>query len=149
MKRTGLIFAVVLALVMAACTTTNLTTNRSGLSDSVDTAVKDFETLGIVTLKTQEIIETTPLGLYKNITGSRVTYTSLLAEAVKLGADDVTNVRIDVQTETTKTPFDFLIGSKATYSYTGTALAIKYTNSIERVQSSNQNGINTGNPGAK
>jgi hypothetical protein len=54
-------------------------------------------------------------------------------------------VRIDVHTEQKSTPFDWLTGSKTTYTYTGTALAVKYTTPIDRVESSNQRELNSQN----
>jgi uncharacterized protein YbjQ (UPF0145 family) len=69
----------------------------------------------------------------------------LFAEAAAKGADDIVNVRIDVQTEEKTSPFDWLVGSQTTYTYTGTALAVKYTTPIDRVKSSNQKELNAQN----
>jgi hypothetical protein len=142
MKKTVFFAVILAALVMASCTTTDVSTNRVGWSDYVDLAAKDFQSLGVVALKTQEVVSVSPLHMVSDHTGSRVTYAALFDEASKLGADDITNVRIDMQVEQKTTPFDWLIGSKTTYTYTGTALAIKYTAPIDRVKSSNQKEIN-------
>jgi hypothetical protein len=108
-------------------------------------AVKDFDSLGVISLKSQEVIATGPLHFSTEHTGSRITYSDLFTEAAKKGADDIVNVRIDVQTEQKTSPFDWLTGSKTTYTYTGTALAVKYTTPIDRVESSNQKEINSQN----
>ena len=133
----AIVFMMALA-ALTACTSTNFKTTTVGWSDYVDMAVKDFESLGIITLETKEVVSVSPLALYTEHTGSRVTYGALFAEAAKLKADDIINVRIDVKTEERTTVFDWLIGSTTTYTYTGTALAIKYTNAVERVKSANQ-----------
>jgi hypothetical protein len=140
-KTVVLLAAAALALVFASCETTDMTTNRVGWSDYMDVAVKDFESLGIVSLQTQETVTVSPLHLMTEHRGSRVTYAGLFAEATKLGADDITNVRIDMQTESKKTFIDWLIGYRTVYTYSGTALAIKYIGAIEREKSSNQAGI--------
>jgi hypothetical protein len=145
MKKAGIVLIALAAFALASCSTTNVTTNRVGWSEYVDMAVKDFDSLGIISLKSQEIIEVSPLHVSTEHTGSRITYSELFAEAAKKGADDIVNVRIDVQTEQRTTPFDWLIGSKITYTYTGTALAVKYTTPIDRVESSNQKEINSQN----
>ena len=142
MKKAALFFAVLAVLAITACSTTDITTNRVGWSEYVDMAVKDFESLGIISLKSQVIEDVSPLYFMTTNTGSQITYASLFAEAAKLGADDIVNVRIDVQTQKRFTFFNWLIGSKTVHTYTGTALAVKYTNAVDRVKSSNQNEIN-------
>jgi hypothetical protein len=138
--------AALFVLVFAACSTTNITTNHSGWSDSATIPVKDFESLGVVVVEARETLKLGPLSLFKSYTGSRITYSDLLAEAQKLGADDVINVRIDTRTETEHTLLDFFTGWTATYFYTGTALAVKYTGLAGVPRSGNQAGIDTGTP---
>jgi len=72
-----------------------------------------------------------------NHTGSKITYEMLMQEAKKLGANDVINVKIDVNQveEIVKNKDNFDI-SRTTYNYTASALAIKYTNATQ--------GTNTG-----
>ena len=53
-----------------------------------------------------------------------------MQEAAKLEADDIINVRIDMNANYTKGFFDFFTGWIRTYTYTGTALAIKYTDML-------------------
>jgi hypothetical protein len=118
------------ALILAGCTTTDLSTNKVGWSNYAEIAVKDFETLGIITVESQEVVIASFLGINKNRRGSRVVWSDLMAEAAKLGADDIINVRIDVVDQNTRTPLDFIIGWTHTYNYKGTALAIKYTEAV-------------------
>jgi uncharacterized protein YbjQ (UPF0145 family) len=80
-------------------------------------AVKDYETKGIIIVKSNEKIDA-----MKRRTGSRITYEMLMEEARKLGADDVINVRVDVSRVV-----NFDRGREEVYTYTATALAIKYT----------------------
>jgi hypothetical protein len=146
MKKTIMVLAVIIALVLASCETTDFSTNQVGWSDYADIAVKDFESLGIVTLQAQEQIGFGPFQLTRYHTGSRVTYAGLFEEAKKLGADEIINVRIDVRTEEVTSPVDFFTGGKATHTYTGTALAIKYTGAMEQVKSNITGSINTEEP---
>jgi hypothetical protein len=112
-----------------------------GWSDYADVAVKDFQTLGIVTLKSEAELKVGPLHLNKSLVGSTITYSMLLDEAKKLGAEDIINVRIDTTIKGETTIIDFIIGRTQKVIFTGTALAIKYTNAIERVKSANQEEI--------
>ena len=118
-------------LVLTGCKTTDYTVNRVGWSNYAEIAVKDYETVGVVTLESQEVFEAKPLGLARSLKGSRIVWSDLMAEAVKLGADDIINVRIEVTDQNKRTLIDFLTGYTLTYNYKGTALAIKYTGAVE------------------
>jgi hypothetical protein len=133
MKKSVLVFlGVLLALALMGCSTTvDLTTNKMGWSDYAVVAVKDFEALGVVTLTATEVLTAGPFEIIETHTGSRVTYADLMAEAVKLGADDIINVRIDITGDYTASAFDRLTGWSRTYVYTGTALAIKYGEKVD------------------
>ena len=131
MRKSGIILLALLICVMAACTTNNFSASLSGASDFSTVAVKDFISLGIVTTQSTEIHYSSPLGFVKSVEGSKITFSDLLYEAVKLEADDIINVRIDMNASYTKSAFDWLTGWTRTYTYTGTALAIKYTSSVE------------------
>jgi len=129
-------------LTLAACTTTDYSANMSGASDYAAIAVKDFVTLGIVTVQTTEIHYSSPFGFKKRIEGAKVTFANLMQEAAKLEADDIINVRIDTNANYTKGAFDWLFGWSRTYTHTGTALAIKYTDKVDTSISEPQlNGI--------
>ena len=135
MKKTFLVAAVLLAsiaLLTVGCTTTDLTTNKTGWSDYAEIAVKDFDPVGVVRVTSKEVFRVEPFGLKKSSTGSKVTYDMLIAEAVKLDAHDIINVRIDVANKSSSSPFDFFTGSTKEIEYIGTALAIKYKNPPEQ-----------------
>jgi uncharacterized protein YbjQ (UPF0145 family) len=130
MKKT--VFAIIMAVcALAACKTTDYTGNISGSSDHAAIAVKDFVTLGIVTVQATEIHYSGPLGFKKKVEGSKITYADLMQEAAKLEADDIINVRIDMHTNYTKGAFDWFTGWTMVYTHTGTALAIKYTDKLD------------------
>jgi uncharacterized protein YbjQ (UPF0145 family) len=122
---------IITAILFSGCTSNNYTANVSGASDYSTVAVKDFISLGIVTVKAQEIHYSGPFGFSKSVDGSKITFADLMQEAAKLEADDIINVRIDMNTNYTKSAFDWLTGWTRTYTYTGTALAIKYTDKLE------------------
>jgi hypothetical protein len=103
----------------------------SGASDYATVAVKDFVTLGIVTVETTEVHYASPFGAIKRIEGSKITYADLLQKAAELEGDDIINVRIDVTTNYSGSVFDWLTGWTRTYIHTGTALAIKYTDKLD------------------
>jgi len=126
-------FLVVLlaALILAGCANTNYTANMSGASDYATVAIKDFVTLGIVTVESVEIHNASPFGFVKRVEGSKITYADLMQEAARLEADDIINVRIDVNTNYTGSIFDWFTGWTRIYTHTGTALAIKYTSKLD------------------
>ena len=127
----SLFFAITAAvLAMAACTSNNYTASMAGVSDYSTVVVKDFTSLGIITVKATEIHHSGPFGVQKSVEGSKITFSDLMQEAAKLEADDIINVRIDINSNYTKGFFDFITGWTRVYSYTGTALAIKYTNML-------------------
>lgn len=136
MKKNVLILSVLLlsaVFLMSACTTVDLATNRTGWSDYAETAVKDFEPVGIVRVTSKETFTVLPFRILKKKSGSKITYDMLISEAVKLGADDIINVRIDTIDKNTRHLFMFITGSKREIEYIGTALAIKYKNPVESV----------------
>lgn len=99
-----------------------------GVTNNVSIAGKDFESIGIIFVNSVEIIDTEG-----NHTGSKITYSMLMREAERLGADDVINIKIDVNKKEEKVKsassgFEVFV---TTYSYTGTGLAIKYTEAIK------------------
>ena len=124
----------VLIIVFSACTTNNFTANLSGTSDYSTVAVKDFVTLGIITVRSSEIHHSKPFGFSKGIEGSKITFADLMQEAAKLEADDIINVRIDMHANYKKGAFGWLTGWTRTFNYTGTALAIKYTDMLETLE---------------
>ena len=116
---------------LTGCVSNNYTANMAGVSGNAVVAVKDFVTLGVITVHSTEIHHSSPFGWIKSVQGSKITYADLMQEAVKLEADDIINVRIDVNTNYIKSAFGWLTGWTKTFSYTGTALAIKYTEKVD------------------
>jgi hypothetical protein len=125
-----LFLSVAAILAMAACTSNNYTTSMAGASDYSTVVVKDFTSLGIITVSATEVHHAGPFGFQKSVEGSKITFTDLMQEAAKLEADDIINVRIDMNSNYTQGAFDFFTGWTRTFTYTGTALAIKYTNML-------------------
>ena len=94
MKKAIVSVLVLSVLLLAGCTTTtDLTTNKVGWSNYADLSVKDYDVVGIINVESQEVYECGPLGFNKSLKGSRITWSDLMAEAVKLGADDVIVIR--------------------------------------------------------
>jgi hypothetical protein len=118
------------AVLLGACTTTNLASNRTGWSDYATVAVKDYTVVGIVRVVSEEVIRRGFLGIVESRRGSQVTYDLLVSEAKKIGADDIINVRIDRTDKSLHGIFDWLVGYTERYAYTANALAIKYTQAI-------------------
>ena len=145
-KNLIIIAAVIAVFCTAGCASqeTRTASNKYSSIESayfgktVPVAVKDFEVKGVVFLNSKVVydLETGD----KN--GSEITSVQLMQEAVKLGADDIINVRID-KTEI-KEAEDYYnkntINDKEVFAgrkylekkiiYNATALAIKYTNAI-------------------
>jgi len=135
-------FAIILTLcVLATCTSNDYSANLTGASDYSTVAVKDFISLGIVTVNSIEIHSSGPLGFNKSIEGSKITFADLMQEAAKLEADDIINVRIDIKSNYKKSAFDWVTGWSRTYTYIGTALAIKYTEKVDGASDPQLNGL--------
>lgn len=113
--------------ILASCATSpeiNYGYPESGnVNNSAIVPVKDYETAGIIIVKSSEVIDSRG-----NHTGSKITYEMLMLEAQKLNADDILNIRIDVNQiqEVLESSFGTTI-TRTTYNYTATALAIRYT----------------------
>lgn len=136
-----LVIAILAAVALAGCTTTDYSTNLAGVSDYATVVVKDFVTLGIVTVQTTETHHSGPFGFKKRIEGSKITFAELMQEAAKLEADDIINIRVDMHANYTKGAFDWLTGWSRTYVHTGTALAIKYTEKLDFVADPQLSGV--------
>ena len=122
---------ITIVFTLTGCASTDYTANMTGASDYATVAVKDFISLGIITVEKIEIHHASPLGVIKRIEGSKVTYADLMQEAARLEADDIINVRIDVNTNYTGSIFDWWTGWTRVYTHTATALAIKYTDKLD------------------
>ena len=124
-------------LMVSSCITYDMTNNKVGWSNNADISVKDFDVVGIIRLESQEVSEYSPFGIFRGYKGSRIVWSDLMEEAARMGADDVINVRIEMTNQNKRIPgiFEFFVGYTNTWKYKATALAIKYTDAIDRVQS--------------
>ena len=125
-KFLGIVAAVAVAVALTGCMSNDMTTSKKGWSNYTEITVKDFDSVGIVQIETSETTKVSPFFLNTSHVGKKVTYADLMAQAKKLGADDIINVRIDQRAESSFSPLQILTGSTTTTTYYGTALAIKY-----------------------
>jgi hypothetical protein len=130
LRAAGLAVVFSVAVLLAACSTTNLASNRTGWSDYAAIAIKDYVVIGTVRVESEEVTQRGFLGIANSHTGSQVTYDVLLQEAKKLGADDIINVRIDRTDKSVHGIFDWLVGYTERYAYAVNALAVKYTQAV-------------------
>ena len=120
--------------------TINFNIPNYGNINNVAIAVKDFETRGIIFVRSAEIIDGNG-----NHTGSKITYEMLMLEAQKLGAEDVINIKIDVNPIREIFHENSFNVSRTIYNYTATALAIKYTNALPIGSENSQDIVNVMN----
>jgi len=116
---------VIIGFSFTACANKPRTVDYSyphiGVTNNSSIVIKDYVSLGIISVKSKEVIDGDG-----NHTGSKITYEMLMLEAKKLGADDVINIRTDINQVV-----DYSVDRKpirTTFNYTATALAIKFTN---------------------
>jgi len=133
-----LVLIILAGFFATSCMTTNPSVNfnypQSGRLNSVAIAAKDFSSLGIIFVKSTEIIDSDG-----NHTGSKITNEMLMREAQRLNADDVINVKIDVnQVQEIVKGYSGVDITRITYNYTVSALAIRYTTAITSGTSSIQ-----------
>ena len=97
----------------------------NGKINNSSIVVKDYVSLGIIFLKSTEVVDSK-----NNHTGSKITYEMLMLEAQKLNADDVINIKIDVNQKEEIFTEGGIRYTRTTYDYTASALAIKYTTAV-------------------
>ena len=108
----------ILLLLLAGCTSVNYSEPLAGRYIRAAVAPKNFIVIGAVSARSTETH--TVNGIFKRVEGAKIGYTDLVLEAAALGADDIIDVRIDV---------NIIKGTnrnEEVYVYTGEALAIKY-----------------------
>ena len=138
MKKIVVVIAAVAALTaISGCKSFDLTTNKVGWSNYADISVKDFTVAGIINLESQEVFTYGPFRFQKSIRGSRIVWSDLMDEAARLGADDIINVRIEETNQNERRPgiIEFFSGYSVTWKYKATALAIIYTEAVDRQKS--------------
>jgi uncharacterized protein YbjQ (UPF0145 family) len=128
-KKAALFFPVLLGCILASgCVSNNYTAGMSGSFNQLVPTVKNFDVIGVVVVQSTETHSAGPLGFVKKVEGAKVTYSDLVLKAEKLTADDIIDVRIDMDTNGKTTFFAWLTGWTRTFTYTGKAIAIKYIN---------------------
>jgi uncharacterized protein YbjQ (UPF0145 family) len=129
MKGLTAFIGIALVLVLSSCyTTLNRNVDYGYVltgthNDASLVTMKDYETVGIVIVKSTEDVD--DMG---NHTGSQITYEMLMLEAKRLNADDIINIRIDTNHKEHFSKDGEL--EKITFNYTATGLAIKYTRGV-------------------
>jgi hypothetical protein len=118
------------AFVTAGCISVDFTAPLAGRYVKAAVGVKDFEVIGVVSVESAEIHRVGPLGSSKTVEGSKVSYSDLMIEAAKINADDIIDVRIDMNAGKPATFAERLTGWERTFTYTGKALAIRYVDKI-------------------
>ena len=128
-SKSGVIICVFLLILSAlsGCVVVNYTAPMAGKYDNVSVIVKNFILIDTVTVNATEKHTISPLGIKRKVEGAKVTYSDLMQEAARVKADDIINVRIDIETTGKTTIVDWFKGWERTFFYTGRALAIKYT----------------------
>ena len=102
--------------------------------NNVSITGKDFTTVGIIFVNSEEVVDN-----FGNRSGSKITYEMFMREAAELKADDVINIKIDVNRKTEKVKVKDKTVIISTYKYTGMGLAIKYANYIPVISENNAN----------
>jgi len=129
MKRVVIFLMVMYTMFTLSCTTISdiedYSAPKLGITNNVNIATKDFVTVGIIFVNSVEEID--DRGSH---TGSKITHEMFMREAVKMNADDVINIKIDVNIKKEQKPDMFDLINNTIYSYTGTGLAIKYTGAV-------------------
>jgi hypothetical protein len=119
------------AFVAAGCMSVNFTAPISGMYVKAGVSEKDFEVIGVVSVESVEFHKVGPLGFKRTVEGAKVNYTDLMIEAARLEADDIIDVRIDMNAGKPTTFAERMAGWERTFTYTGKALAIKYVDKKE------------------
>jgi hypothetical protein len=130
-KGLPVIAALALTLVLSGCGTMDYTAPLAGKFDNAGVVTKRFTVIGAVSVQSTETHSASPLGFVKKVEGSKITYTDLMLEAARIDADDIIDVRIDMNTSGKTSFVDFLKGWERTFIHTGQALAIKYSGDAE------------------
>ena len=116
----GCVFLILLpVLFMAAgcATSVNFTAPLEGRYATASLAAKDYEAIGTVRASSVEIHHVSPFGFVRRVEGSKITFADLLQEAARINADDIIDVRIDMNVTGRR---------NRVFTYTGKAVAIRY-----------------------
>jgi hypothetical protein len=113
-------------IVLTGCASVNLTAPLSGKYITAIVTPKNFIVMGNVSVQSTETHKVGPFGLVREVKGSKINYTDLMAEAARLDADDIIDVRIEMNTGGKTSFLDWLKGWERVFTYTGNALAVVY-----------------------
>ena len=126
------LFVILPALVLLVkCGTMDFTAPLEGKFDNVTLAPKSFVIIGTVSVSSTETHRAGPLGFVKSVEGAKVTYADLMQEAARLNADDIIDVRIEMNTTGDAGFIEWLKGWERTFTHTGQAIAIRYVSGGE------------------
>ena len=126
-----ILFAAFIALLLAGCATTSVSTESIGEVSQIPLVAKDFEIVGLITLKSTASFNHGGI----MTSGSKITFEMLYNAVHELGADDFVNLRIDELRKTIEVPVPAQgqgqgQGQQSTrrdiVEYTAFAFAIKY-----------------------
>ena len=130
--RKGVLFFLPAFAVLAGCVSAiNFTAPLEGRFDRAGVVNKSFVVIGAVSVSSTETHRVGPLGLKRTVEGSKITYSDLMIEAARLDADDIIDVRIDMNTAGRVSFLDWLKGWERTFTHSGQALAVIYVNGEE------------------
>ena len=106
--------------MLAGCGTMDFTAPLAGSFASAGVAVKSFIIIGTVSASSTETHTVGPFGVVRKVEGAKITYSDLMMEAALIGADDIIDVRIKMNT------VGSLKSRERIFTYTGEALAVQY-----------------------
>ena len=116
------------AMALTSCVSTHYESQVSGDTLKMEAlAVKDYDIVAPVTVTATATEKNSILMIHQSKEGSEVLYPMLLDAAVKAGGQDVINVRVTKKQDSEIALYG-VFGKEVTYTYTATALAIKYNN---------------------
>lgn len=116
------------AIALTSCVSTHYESQATGDTLKMEAlAVKDYDIIAPVTVTATTTEKVSMFMIHQSKTGSDVIYPSLLDAAQKVGGQDVINVRI-AKKQDSEIALGGVLGKEITYTYTATALAIKYNN---------------------
>ena len=117
-KKLLILFTIVLSMLAVSCSTMSKKDYEllsTGKIQDVQLCTKDFEVVGPIRLVLADEYNVTG-----SVSSTAFSYDTILAEAYKMGADDIINLRVD-----STTVVDKMSGTSET-TYIVNALAIKY-----------------------
>ena len=123
----GIILMLAVFLLLESCRSTiNFSAPLSGKFNQVRLPEKNFIIIGPVFASSTEIHTVKSLGNVIKVEGRKITHNDLVIKAAELGADDIINVTIDMKTSGRSRYVNRSTGWERVFTYTGSALAIKY-----------------------